>query len=131
MGMFVLTDGSFYLKDGDSKREYLPTKNIDEAIKVTKRQANNILAKKSKINWLGKYYIKKDGDFEETVEDSVKNIECNNLSNNDSSITNLQFDDNIIQEVSNIVNTISQINMDKSVLITYKKLLQEQKNIIL
>lgn len=120
MGMFILTDGSFYLKSGDSKRDYLTTRNIDDAIKVTKREANNILAKKSKINWLGRYYYVNILDLDK--EDMIENADDKAVNNNQTE-RGFHFDEDIIKDISNMVQAVTNISFNKEKLNTYKNTL--------
>lgn len=126
MGMFVLTDGNFYIKNGNAKREYLATNKIEEALRVTRRQGNNILNKKSKIHWIGSYYLMSLAEskiIDENIEmEKRNNIHSDNYKGKAYIYTGdnkVEINEEIITNVNDIVSAINSVSIDKSVLDNY------------
>lgn len=128
MGMFILTDGHFYVRNGNSKREYIATNKIEEAIKVTRREGNSILNKKTKMPWLSKYRLIAASNIiieNENISENINEENSNNVHNYKGKAdiytgdNKVEINEEIITYINDIVDAINNINLDKNILDDY------------
>ena len=57
MGIFVITNGRYFIKDSVSKRDYYITESLSEALRVTRKEGNRFILRNSKLEWFKEYRI--------------------------------------------------------------------------